>query len=107
MPAGMVTRWEPSPDFTCSLNLASFSCVSLPSSSPNRTKSTEVLTFLSFLASVVSVFSESLVGEQTKATMRCRWVLFCRCFSASCHSFTVSSTLVQSLGRAAPELERG
>lgn len=86
MPAGMVTRWEPSPDFTCSLNLVSFSCVSLPSSSPNRTKSTEVLTFLSFLARVVRVFSESLVGEQTKATIRCRWVLFCRCLSASCCS---------------------
>lgn len=85
MPAGIVTRWEPSPDFTCSLNLVSFSCVSLPSSSPNNTKSTEVLTFLSFLARVVRVFSESLVGEQTKATMRCRWVLFCRCFSASCY----------------------
>mmetsp|Transcript_4914 Transcript_4914/g.12374 ORF Transcript_4914/g.12374 Transcript_4914/m.12374 type:complete len:438 (+) Transcript_4914:109-1422(+) len=84
VPGGTVTRWLLSFELTAARKASSLAWFSAVASSPKLTMSMLTLFFFSFLATFTRAFSSSTSGEPMKATMRCRWFLFCRCLSASC-----------------------
>mmetsp|Transcript_7593 Transcript_7593/g.26102 ORF Transcript_7593/g.26102 Transcript_7593/m.26102 type:complete len:296 (+) Transcript_7593:392-1279(+) len=99
VPGGTVTKCDWSLELAALRKLSSFSAFCWAASSPKDTMSIETLFFFSFLATLTRAFSSSARGEPMKATMRCLWFLFCRCFRASWAIWTpwTSETLPSGL----------